>query len=119
MKPKFSPRLELSRIRHPLTNDPGDSTHGCFFLKAPSGRFLFIIATNGEEWDHVSVSIRNSHDTPTWEEMIFVKDQIFEPEETVVQYHPPKSKYVNIDAGCLHLWRPQKVNLPMPPLILV
>ena len=42
---------------------------------------------------------------PTWQEMCGVKRRFFEPEDCVVQYHPPESTYVNDHPYCLHLWR--------------
>ena len=72
-----------------------------------------VIWSFGGGWDHVSVSF--SYRCPTWEEMCRVKDVFFHDEECVVQYHPPKSQYVNKHPYCLHLWRPIKAELPMPP----
>lgn len=46
------------------------------------------------------------------------KDIFWGPEETVIQYHPPKSEYVNNHPSVLHLWRPTGVDLPLPPSIL-
>ena len=40
-------------------------------------------------------------------------------DETVVQYHPPKSDYVNNHPYCLHLWRPHSQEIPRPPKIFV
>lgn len=40
-------------------------------------------------------------------------------EETVVQFHPPKSEYVNAHGGCLHLWKCVSQSFPIPPSILV
>lgn len=43
----------------------------------------------------------------------------FNENETVVQYHPAKSDYVNNMPNCLHLWRPQDQPMPVPPPIMV
>ena len=59
---------------------------------------------------------------PELEEMCFLKDMFFNDDECVVQYHPPKSDYVNNLKYCLHLWKPIEEYagvLPMPPSILV
>ncbi len=116
MKNKLDPRLKLARIRRPGFDWLGDEQNGAFRLQAPTGRTLFMIASRGDGWEHVSVSVKDSDDTPTWAEMCWVKDLWFDPEETVIQYHPPRSKYINIDSGCLHLWRPQATQIPMPPI---
>lgn len=59
--------------------------------------------SNGEIWEHVSVSF--SGRDPTWEEMCEVKNMFFQPEEECVQFHPKASEYVNIHPHCLHIWR--------------
>lgn len=68
------------------------------------------------EWEHVSVSIYQKADRlPTWEEMAHVKDLFWTPEETVVQFHPAESEYVDV-AQVLHLWKPP-YELALPPAI--
>ncbi len=122
MKRRLDPRLKLARIPHPNLPPgswPGDDHNGAFLVRGPERRSLVILASDGGGWDHVSVSIDDSHDTPTWAEMCFAKSLFFEPEETVLQYHPPRSRYINHFEGCLHLWRPQTAEVPMPPLVLV
>lgn len=120
MRKKLDPRLALGRVRHPLTGTIGDEHNGAFTVKAPSGRRLNILISDGLGWDHVSVSLAGNLATaPSWAEMCWVKELIFEPQECVVQYHPPQSSYVNVHPGCLHLWRPQTGRLLMPPVSLV
>jgi hypothetical protein len=82
---------------------------------------IFIIASNGEGWDHVSVSLRGLNDKrcPKWEEMCFIKDLFWDKDETVVQYHPPESEYVNNHKYCLHLWKKQDFEYPLPPSLMV
>ena len=118
MKAKLDPRLKLARVRCPFTNDMDDQIDW-FEINGPCSRRLFIIAANGDSWDHVSVSVVGSMATPNWDEMCFVKDLFFEPEEAVFQLHPPHSRYVNVHAGYLHLWRPQHEAIPMPLLEMV
>ena len=96
---------------------PGTSQNGCFVVKLRHAQVLRIIASNGAGWEHVSVS-RNDR-TPTWDEMCHVKALFWEPEDCVIQYHPPASEYVNNHPHCLHLWRPVEGNVPMPPALLV
>lgn len=67
----------------------------------------------------ILVSVSRAARTPTWEEMARVKRLLFEPEECAVQYHPPRSRYKNRHPYCLHMWRPQGAEVPMPPLELV
>ncbi len=72
-------------------------------------------------WEHVSISVATHKGTrcPTWGEMCFVKDQFWDEEECVVQYHPPRADYVNYHPHTLHLFKPLKSELPRPPSILV
>ena len=86
-----------------------------FAAVAPiQGGTVSIIASWGGGWDHVSISHRSR--CPTWEEMQAVKDALFDPEECAVQFHPPRSRYVNRHPNCLHLWRHQEQAILMPPL---
>lgn len=103
--------------------DAGDP-FGAFRIpatKAPGRRQLNIIASDGTEcgWDHVSVTLDQSKKCPTWEEMCFVKELFWNDDEEVMQLHPPKSDYINNHPGCLHLWRPTRETIPLPPGILV
>lgn len=118
MKPRLDPRLKLNRVRNPDFEEP-HGNNGAFCLRGPLDRHLLIISSDQFGWDHVSVSVDGSTDTPTWEEMAWVKDLFFEPHETVIQYHPAAERYINIHQGCLHLWRPQNEQLPVPPLAMV
>lgn len=79
--------------------------------------------SDGEGWEHVSVSIAKARDVPTrcptWTEMCWVKDQFWHKEECVIQYHPAESEYVNNHTFCLHLWKPTNYIIPVPPKIFV
>lgn len=68
------------------------------------------------DWEHVSVSCEDR--CPTWEEMQRVKELFWRDDETVIQFHPPKSEYVNHHQYCLHLWKPPySVELPSKEMI--
>ncbi|GAX06827.1 hypothetical protein IWT25_02174 [Secundilactobacillus pentosiphilus] len=76
-----------------------------------------IIASFGGGWDHVSIS--NPTRTPNWDVMCRIKDIFFDPDEVVMQLHPAKDNYVNIHEHCLHLWKPQHAEIPVPPIEMV
>lgn len=78
-----------------------------------------VIWSFGGGWEHVSVSPKQTRITPSWDDMCMLKDIFFTEEECVVQYHPPKSEYVNNMPNCLHLWKPINQAMPMPPSIMV
>jgi hypothetical protein len=111
---KLNPTLETFRLAGPAG--------------APFGLFqvgpLRIISSGTPEpgspgwpWEHVSVSTETR--CPTWDEMCRVKDWFWDAEETVIQFHPPRSEYVNHHRFCLHLWRNLEAPTASPPSELV
>lgn len=103
-------------VNHP-TLGMGEGNNG-FFVFKKHGIIYFCQASDGMGWEHVSVSL-NKNRCPTWEEMCMVKDLFWDKEDCVIQYHPPKSQYVNNHPNVLHLWRPIGVSIPMPDSIMV
>ena len=117
-------QLEEYRIRHGHMRSGTGSNFGAFVMPGPCGMQLYIIATPGspqpdipdaDKWEHVSVSGRR---IPNWEEMCFVRKLFWGEDDWVVQFHPPRTEYVNNFSACLHLWR-YKGSFPTPPAILV
>jgi hypothetical protein len=109
--------IETNRIRKgPSASDESYGMNGAFLFHY-AGREQRVIASDGEGWEHVSVSCPDR--CPTWGEMCFIKSKFWHEDETVIQYHPAKSNYVNMHPYCLHLWKPIGVTLPLPPSILV
>jgi hypothetical protein len=78
---------------------------------------VFVIASDGEGWEHVSVSRKDR--CPIWEEMCQVKDLFWDDEDVVMQFHVPSKDHVNNHPYCLHLWRPKGVNVLRPDRIMV
>jgi len=115
------PALESSRVATgPWRSTPMDGNNGLFRV-VRGNEIVRIIASDAVDtgWEHASVSIENAQRCPTWEEMCFVKDLFWDKEETVVQFHPPESEYVNYHPYCLHLWRCPQFSYPLPDSILV
>lgn len=113
---------EFRVTRGALGSTPEYGNNGLFIvhLKQAGGRpalYLNVIVSDGDGWDHVSVSL--PHRCPTWDEMCQIKDLCWDPEDCVIQYHPPRSAYVNNHPYCLHLWRNQTVDIIRPPAIMV
>lgn len=100
-----------------LASLPEDGNNGVFFVKVHRGQELRVIASDGAGWEHVSVS--RTDRCPTWDEMCQVKDLFWDEDDCVIQFHPPRSEYVNNHPYCLHLWRPIGVEIMAPPSILV
>lgn len=100
----------------PLRSNAALGNNGAF--RVPLGtRYAAVIASDGEGWEHVSVSFHDR--VPTWDEMCRVKDLFWDAEDVVIQYHPRASEYVTNCDTCLHLWRPVQAELPTPPVRLV
>lgn len=128
---------EGARIRtHPiLGSDERAGNNGAFQIASPvdPNIQIFCIASEGLEnddgsllpeehrWEHVSVSIRERGivRTPLWGEMEFVKNQFWDREDCVLQFHPPRSEYVNVHPHVLHLWRKRGFAQPRPPKWMV
>jgi hypothetical protein len=102
-----------SLIPHPLAGWGDGETYGAAMVPGPHHRDLRIIFSDGEGWEHVSVSLPSR--CPYWDEMMFVKALFWDDEDAVMQLHPPKSEYVNEHPYCLHLWRPTDQVIPLPP----
>ena len=122
MRKPSHPDLEKWRMRHgPFGSDSSLGNTGAFeipFLKSSSGGLLRVISSDGGMgWEHVSVSLADR--IPTWEEMCFVKDIFWDEEETVVQYHPARSKSINFHPYCLHLWKKNGKEYELPPEMLI
>jgi hypothetical protein len=114
---------DLYRVRSgPYGSDSGDN-FGAFFVPTRQHTApLKILASDGlggehEPWEHVSVSLPDR--CPTWKEMSLVKSLFWADTDCVIQFHPPRSEYVNNHDFCLHLWRPVGREIPLPPSILV
>jgi hypothetical protein len=91
---------------------------GAFALKSPTDRrVLAVIASNGDAWDHVSVSRVDR--CPNWEEMEYVKRLFFNDDEVAMQLHVAVTDHINAHPYCLHIWMPQGEKIPLPPSEMV
>ena len=125
MRNPLPDKLEMGRVQTgPFASDSTFGGYGAFFVAGPCGEELKIIASEADKddtvsagWEHVSVSIKRR--VPNWQEMCFVKDLFWAEDELVVQFHPPRSEYINNHPNCLHLWRPVDNHIRLPPSVLV
>ena len=114
MRTTIHPRLDYFRRRHPAKRDsPDGADYGYFELDD----LRIISGGSGDRWEHVSVSCEDR--TPTWDEMASVKALFWGDEETVLQFHPKRSEYINHHPYCLHLWKQRRKNHPLPPAKLI
>lgn len=131
MKPSFA-HLERYRMNFvPALATPHGLHSGAFYFTKQDGSVMRIIAHDGitgdgpedvTGWEHVSISVQDHKGhlrTPVWSEMCHVKNLFWDDEESVIQFHPPRSEYVNHHPHTLHLWRPLGFVVPTPPSDLV
>ncbi len=103
------------RIRQgQLASDDTYGNNGAFYLgwvrKGRSSKTgVLCIASDGSGWEHVSVSL-NKPRCPCWDEMCKAKEVFWDPDDSVIQIHPPESEYVNHHPFTLHLWRKAGTN---------
>lgn len=112
--------LDEFRRRHQAYGGSlGDHGNGYFELPSPvDGETLRVIAANGGDWDHVSVS--RADRCPTWAEMDWVARRFFQEREAAMQLHVPADHHINRMPHCLHLWRPRRgQRIPRPPAAMV
>jgi hypothetical protein len=109
----------------PMPSDASFGNNGAFEFPHYKihNYYIFCICSDGMGWEHVSVTIlpkgKDATRCPTWEEMCWVKDQFWNKDECVVQYHPAESEYASCHHFCLHLWKPTSEKLPTPDSIMV
>jgi hypothetical protein len=112
--------LEQHRVTEPCKTVPpeycstADYGFNGMFRFNLDGKMIRCVASDGEGWRHVSVSIEYDHRCPTWEMMCRIKDLFWDETDVVIQYHPAKKDYVNHHSSCLHLWQPFDGKLPIP-----
>lgn len=111
---------EKNRVKQGfMKSDESYGNNGQFIVRVNGEDFL-TQASDGMGWEHVSVSrLDGSYRTPSWEDMCEIKSIFWDDEDTVVQFHPAKSQYVNFMVNCLHLWRCTSENQISPPSFLV
>jgi hypothetical protein len=113
-----APKAYVERFNLTEKEAMGNGYNGFFLYRVPNDTaFLRVVASSGDGWDHVSVSLE--HRCPTWAEMDWVKRLFFKDNEVAFQLHPKPSDHINIHPYTLHLWRPLNRNIPLPPAHLV
>lgn len=112
MRPAPNAMIEPFRLPVGGARTAAAGNNGAFRLRY-RGATLAVICSDGDGWDHVSVSLADR--CPTWDEMCYIKSLFFRDSETVVQFHPRKEDYINCHPNCLHLWRSQSTPHDLPP----
>jgi hypothetical protein len=117
-------RWRLRKGHGAYNSDRSYGNNGMFVIPYTRDIWMRCIVSDGGGWEHVSVHAVDREGnslgrTPSWEEMCFVRDLFWRPDELVIQIHPPHQEYVNIAEYVLHLWRPVDEKLPKPELYMV
>ena len=111
-------KFRVLKSQHPAFGSTKEyGNNGAFLCNVRFGQTLKVIASDGGGWEHVSISREDR--CPTWDEMCQIKDLFWDDTDCVVQYHPPRSEYVNNHPYALHLWRQIGSEFPLPPSIFV
>lgn len=103
----------------PMGSNSSFGNNGVFLIPYKKKLRFNVQASDGEGWEHVSVTIQGAGRAPTWNEMCLIKSLFWGDDDCVVQYHPAKADYVNCHPHCLHLWRPIDLPLPTPNPLMV
>lgn len=133
MKPSASFDQYRKSPNKQFASTPDDGANGVFIIPLSKtihkvARIAICIVSDGSDevpWEHVSVRISEGRgsgwhdDTPTWDEMCAVKEVFWNKQEVVMQLHPAEEHYINMHGSVLHLWKPLKSEIPLPPLIAV
>ena len=94
-----------------------DGANGALVIPScETSRKLMILISDGMGWEHLSVhaiGLNKEPRIPTYFEMCYLKDLFWNDEDTVVQFHPKKSEYVNLHNHTLHLCRCINKEFPM------
>jgi hypothetical protein len=112
---KVPERFRVTSGIYGTTKEAGNN--GLFMVKLARNQTLRVICSDQLGWEHVSVSRQDR--PPLWDEMCAVKELFWDPEDCVMQLHPPRSAWISNHPNCLHLWRPLEIEIPRPPDIFV
>jgi hypothetical protein len=114
-------RARIASRYVPLQYCTDDSFGFCgLFRFQLDGHSVRCVVSDDGGWQHVSVSLEHEAKTPSWSLMSKIKELFWEPEDAVIQIHPPASEHVNMHEYCLHLWKcTDGREQPLPPSIYV
>ncbi len=93
----------------------GDHANGAFLIPVPGQMtVLKVLASAGDGWDHISISVKGQQRTPTWAEMEIAKKAFF-GDVVAMQLHLPAKDHINCHPYTLHVWIPHGRDIPTPP----
>lgn len=69
---------------------------------------LFSVEPWGDGVERLHASISHPFRLPTWEELKYVRYELFPDDMYVAQLLPPKKEYCNMEPHTFHLWQIMK-----------
>ena len=98
-----------------------EAPYRAFVSPANRSNFLFkmegnvlgnVTALNFEDevWEHVLLEPLMVDRCPTWTEMVSLKEHFWESSDVIIQVHPTRKNYINIEPYTLHQWRHKKIK---------
>lgn len=109
--------LDQNRVYMPEFNDPNlDKSKNGMFEFMINKDLYFVVASECDGWQHVSISNMNLNKMPTWDVLEYIKNKFFHADEFTVEFHPKKADYINNVENCLHMWAPVDKTLPYPDM---
>lgn len=108
----FGGRLSLTQVRKQLgencINEFSGEVYSYRFDWQTVAQVHVHVPKNG--WEHISISLYATQRTPSYEEMVTLKNLFWKPSETCIEVHPKKSEYINVHPYCLHIWKKADEN---------
>ena len=96
----------------PIGNQP-ESKIELYRCRTKSGLWRVTTSTEYDDWykcwfERLVMSHWNkkTKKVPTWDEIVSVKREFFEPEEECIHFIPADSEYINIKDDCMHIFHP-------------
>ena len=96
----------------PIGNQP-ESKIELYRCRTKSGLWRVTTSTEYDDWykcwfERLVMSHWNkkTKKVPTWDEIVSVEREFFEPVDECIQFIPRDSEYVNIKDDCMHIFHP-------------
>lgn len=117
MKEILPAKLTMGRVRVRKGENRQDQRNATYVVMGPQKRELLVIISDKAGWDHCRISVNLSRkQEATNEEIMYIRELIFKPDEVVVEFHNMREGYINDDTVTTHLWRNQGEVIAVPPV---
>lgn len=100
-----------------ISFDPEGIVFRYRYVSLRGKRSLKVAASTNDGWDHVAISCGSG--LPSWRQIDAVQNFLMRPHEWLIQLFAPHEHQDLGEPTTLHLWRPQKTEIPLPPVQLV